>query len=51
MKIGKPKYGNGKKIFKIKDGDNVYRILPPLGKLADAGKWSVYQKVEWGYKC
>lgn len=50
MKVGKAKYSGGKKVFKVKDGDNVYRILPPLGKLADAGKWSMYYRVEWGYK-
>ncbi|MHA1675946.1 MAG: hypothetical protein ACTSU6_02095, partial [Candidatus Njordarchaeales archaeon] len=50
MKVGKTKYGGGKKVFKLKDGDNVYRILPPLGKLADAGRYSQYYRVEWGYK-
>lgn len=50
MKVGTAKYGVGKKIFKIKDGDNVYRILPPLGNLADVGKWAKYYRVEWGYK-
>ena len=50
MKVGTPKYGGGKKVFKMKDGDNVYRILPPLGKLADKGRWSAYYRVEWGYK-
>lgn len=51
MKVGKAKFGGGKKkFFKIEDGDNVYRILPPLGKLADKGMWSKYYRVEWGYK-
>lgn len=50
MKIGKPRYGSGKKNFKIKDGDNVYRILPPLGDCADKGVWNRYYRVEWGYK-
>jgi len=50
MKIGTAKYGGGKKTFKIKDGDNVFGILPPLGKLAAKGKWSQYYKIEWGYK-
>ena len=50
MKVGKTKYNGGKKVFKIKDGDNVYRILPPLGKLADAGRFSQYYRIEWGYK-
>lgn len=50
MKVGKARYGGGKKVFKIKDGDNVFRILPPLGKLADLGQWAKYYRVEWGYK-
>lgn len=51
MKIGKASYsGNQKENFKIKDGDNVYRVLPPLGNLADAGQWSVYYRVVWGYQ-
>lgn len=50
MQVGKAKYGVGKKVFKIKDGNNVFRILPPIGKLAEAGKWSMYYRVEWGYK-
>jgi len=53
MKIGKANYsgsGNRKEVFKIKDGDNVYRILPPLGDLADEGRFSVYYRVCWGYK-
>lgn len=50
MKVGKAKFGSNKKFFKIEDGDNVYRILPPLGNLADKGMWSKYYRVEWGYK-
>lgn len=50
MELGKAKYGNGKTVFKIQDGDNVFRILPPMGKLARAGKWNQYYRVEWGYK-
>ena len=50
MKVGQANYGGKKEVFKIKDGDNVFRILPPLGDLADAGKWSMYYRVEWGYK-
>lgn len=51
MKLGKAKYTTEKKeIFKIKDGDNVFRILPPMGNLADAGVYSRYYKVVWGYK-
>lgn len=51
MKIGKAKYGGNKRTyFKIKDGDNTYRILPPIGDLADKGIWSVFYKVHYGYK-
>lgn len=50
MELGKAKYGSGKKVFKLQDGDNVYRILPPMGKLAKSGKWNMYYRVEWGYK-
>ena len=53
MKIGKAKYGNQgqqKKYFKLKDGEQAYRILPPLGELADQGRWSVFHSVHYGYK-
>lgn len=50
MKVGKANYGGGKTTFKIKDGDNLFRILPPLGNNADIGKWYEYYRVEWGYK-
>ena len=50
MELGKAKYGSGKKVFKVQDGDNVFRILPPMGKLAKSGKWNLYYRVEWGYK-
>jgi len=50
MELGKAKYGQGKKVFKVQDGDNVFRILPPMGKLAKSGKWNLYYRVEWGYK-
>lgn len=51
MELGKAKYsGEKKEVFKIKDGDNVYRILPPMGKLAKAGVYSRYFRVVWGYK-
>jgi hypothetical protein len=49
--IGAPNYGGGKRNnFKIKDGSNIYRILPPCGSLAEAGKWTVYEAIHWGYK-
>lgn len=50
MKLGKASYGGGKHQHKIKDGDNVFRILPPMGELAEKGRWSVYYSIEWGFK-
>lgn len=52
MKLGKASYGGGNKktYFKLKDGDNTYRILPPMGDLADQGIWSVFYRVHYGYK-
>jgi hypothetical protein len=52
MEIGKANYegSNKKNRFKIKDGNNVYRILPPMGSLAKKGKWSQYWSVVWGYQ-
>lgn len=51
-KIGKARYGSGsqRKYFKLKDGDQAFRILPPIGELADAGRWSVFHSVHYGYK-
>ena len=51
MKLGKAKFGfTQKKYFKLKDGDSKFRILPPMGDLADDGKWSMFYKVHYGYK-
>jgi hypothetical protein len=53
VKIGKAKFGNQgqqRKYFKLKDGEQAYRILPPLGELADQGRWSVFHSVHYGYK-
>jgi len=51
MELGTANYDGGskKKRFKIDDGDNIYRILPPMGSLAKKGKWSQYYSVVWGY--
>src|ERR1700677_486039 len=50
MKLGKAKYGGNKKqYFKLKDGKSTYRILPPMGELADDGIWSLYYRVHYGY--
>lgn len=51
MKIGKASYGYVKKnYYKLKDGESVFRILPPLGDLAEEGKWSFFWNVHYGYK-
>lgn len=51
MKIGKAQYEGRKRknYFSIKDGDHLFRILPPLGNLADKNKWAVYYSVHYGY--
>jgi hypothetical protein len=52
MKIGKPKYEQSKKnFFSFKKNQNTFilRVLPPMGDLADSGKWAVYHRVEFGY--
>lgn len=51
VKLGKAKYGlTQKKYFKLKDGESTFRILPPLGELADEGKWSMFYKIHYGYR-
>ena len=52
MKLGSPKYEQSKKnYFSFKKNQNTFilRVLPPMGNLADAGKWSIYHRVEFGY--
>jgi len=52
MKLGKPQYEKTKKnYFSFKKDSNTFvlRVLPPMGKLADKGKWSIYHRVEFGY--
>lgn len=51
LAIGTPSYGGKKKNnSRLVDGDNVYRILPPLGELAAEGIWAVYECLHWGFK-
>jgi len=52
VQIGKPQFRNSapRNIFKIKDGSNLFRILPPIGALAEKGTWAVYAKIHWGVK-
>jgi hypothetical protein len=52
MKLGTPKYEQSKKnYFSFKKNQNTFilRVLPPMGNLADSGKWSIYHRVEFGY--
>lgn len=50
--FGKAKFGGkGREYFKLKDGTNgPYRILPPMGDLAEEGRWSVFHAIHYGYK-
>lgn len=51
--FGSAKYGGEYKkrqYRKLKDGDSVFRILPPVGDLAAKGIWSVFYNVHYGYK-
>lgn len=51
--IGKSNFSGGSKkknYFNIKDGDNIYRILPAMFDLAASGTWSKFYRVEFGYK-
>lgn len=49
--IGAPVYGtNKKKNFKIKDGSNIYRILPPFASFAQEGRWAIFESIHWGFK-
>jgi len=53
MKLGQAKYQGEytkKNNWKLKDGEQVYRILPPMGDLADSGRWSVFWNIHFGYK-
>ena len=54
LKIGKANFSSGgyvkKNWWKLKDGESVFRILPPMGDLAESGKWSVFHSVHYGYK-
>jgi hypothetical protein len=48
----KPKYGDGSffKVFRQEDGDNIYRLLPPMKRLAAARIWKIYQGQHFGYR-
>jgi hypothetical protein len=51
--FGKSNFGGNnkqRKYFKLKDGEQVYRILPAMGELAESGRWSAFHSVHYGYK-
>lgn len=49
--FGKAKFGGNKRTwFKLKDGDSVYRILPPMGDQQKDGRWSAFYGIHYGYK-
>lgn len=53
MKIGQPGVKTNfvqKKYFAIKKGTQVFRILPPMGDLAERGIWNVYYATHFGYR-
>ncbi len=49
--FGKPKYGGSAwgNSWGIKEGDNPFRILPPMHSLAESGDWSFYHGIHFGY--
>lgn len=50
--FGKPKYGSSGpqiKHYRLKEGSNVFRVLPPMKSLAEFGKWCLYYSVHYGY--
>lgn len=51
--FGKARYGGEftkRKYFKLKDGESIFRILPPMGALAEEGRWSMFYNIHYGYK-
>jgi hypothetical protein len=50
MAFGKVSNGGKKKQFKLVDGSNVFAVMPPAHSLAEKGYFSVFYKIEWGYK-
>lgn len=42
--------GGKKNWFKLKEGDNVFRILPPMFSCAEKGVWNRFYSVVYGYQ-
>lgn len=48
--FGSAKYGNKTQYFKLKDGSQIFRVLPPLTKfVGGTGIWSQFYSVHYGY--
>lgn len=48
---GKPKYTTSfSQTTSIKEGDNIWRYLPPMHSLAESGDWSNYHCIHYGRK-
>jgi hypothetical protein len=41
--------GSGKTFFKLEDGNNLFRILPPMWSLADSDRYYKYWRIHWGF--
>lgn len=51
--LGNANYDKGftkRNWWKLKDGQQVFRILPPVGDLQKNGQWSAFWNVHYGYK-
>lgn len=49
--FGKARFGgNQRNWFKLKDGDSIFRVLPPMGDLQEDGRWSQFYKIHYGYR-
>lgn len=52
MGWGKPKLdtsGPSTKYFELKEGDNIFRILPPIKSFEELGLWSRYISLHYGF--
>jgi hypothetical protein len=38
-----------KKPIALKDGNNIFRLLPPVARVSPDGSWYQYQRQHWGY--
>ena len=49
--FGKPSFGYGPryKSWYVKEGNNIYRVLPPMKACANDGIWQMYMRTHFGY--